>query len=120
MNQRGVALVADYLSQRPKGRIVRVVPASGGTRFSVISSPGEPDYLVAIEDVRDGRTHVVQTKEELETWLRSFREGRCYPASYGICELCSRTHSDRGLDLEVMPHCLRCTVELIEIQAERE
>ena len=115
MNQRAVALVADYLSQRPKGRIVRVVPAP---TYPATTSPGEPDYLVAIEDVRDGRTHVVQTKEELETWLRSFEEGRCYPASYGICELCSRTHSDRGLDLEVMPHCLRCTVELIEIQAD--
>lgn len=107
MNQRAVALVADYLSQRLKGRIVRVHEERAG------------DYLVAIEDVRDGRTHVVQTADELERWLRSFVEGRCYPASYGICELCGRTHSDRGLDLEVMSHCLRCTVELIEIDVDR-
>lgn len=107
MKQRAVAIVADYLSKRPKGRVVRVMKT------------GEDDYLMGIEDIRDGRTHVIENAEELGTWLRSFEEGRCYPASYGICGLCNRTHSDRGLDLEVMPHCLRCTVELLEVQAER-
>jgi hypothetical protein len=42
MKQRAVALVADYLSKRPTGRVVRVMKS------------GEDDSLMGIEDVRDG------------------------------------------------------------------
>ena len=60
MNQRAVALVADYLSKRPKGRIVRVKPMQEG------------DYLMAIEDVRDGRVHLVHSVGDFEVWIQSF------------------------------------------------
>ncbi len=64
MNQRGVAIVAEYLSMRPQGRVVRVEPI------------GDDDYLMAIEDVRDGRVQLIRSAGDLEVWLTSFRQGR--------------------------------------------
>jgi hypothetical protein len=44
MNQRGVTILATYLEKRCLGRMVRVRPV------------GDDDFIVAIEDLRDGRT----------------------------------------------------------------
>lgn len=57
MNQRGVTLIATYLKNRPLGRIVQVRPVS------------ENDYIVAIGDRRDGRTHLIHSSGDLRLWL---------------------------------------------------
>lgn len=106
MKQRAVALVADYLSKRPKGRVVRVMKT------------GEDDYLMGIEDVRDGRVQLIHDTSDLEAWLASFREGRCNQPVGAICGVCYRIHSDRDFDGELFPNCVTCQVELVEIFAE--
>lgn len=101
MNQRAVFLVARYLSKRPKGRVVRVKPV------------GPDDYVIGIEDVRDGRTHIVRTADDLERWLVTFTQGRCEPAAFGICGVCDRIHRDRDVDGEIFANCIRCAAELL-------
>lgn len=59
MNQRAVALVADYLSGRPRGRIVGLRTVRGG------------DYLMEIKDVRDGRVQLIRSVDDLEMWIKS-------------------------------------------------
>jgi hypothetical protein len=53
MKQRAVAIVADYMSRRPLGRVVG------------LKSIADDDYVLAIEDIRDGRVHVVRTPSDL-------------------------------------------------------
>jgi hypothetical protein len=106
MKQRAVVLVADYLSKRPKGRIVRVMPVAAD------------DYVIAVEDVRDRRTHVMRSVGDLEIWLESFRQGRCEPAALGICGVCDRIHNDSDVDGEIFSNCVRCAAELVEVYAE--
>ncbi len=65
MKQRAVAIVADYLSHRPLGRVVG------------LKAIAENDYVLAIEDIRDGRVHVTHTPGDLEPWLKSFKTGEC-------------------------------------------
>ncbi len=48
MKQRGVTIIATYLAKRPLGRLVQV------------RKVGDDDYMLAIEDVRDGRTHLTR------------------------------------------------------------
>ncbi len=107
MKQRAVVLLADYLSTRPKGRIVRVKPIA------------PDDYVIGIEDARDGRTHLIRTPGDLEQWLDSFRQGRCEAAAFGICGVCDRIHGDRDANGEILATCVSWAVELIEIAAER-
>lgn len=106
MNQRAVALVADYLSKRPKGRIVRVMPMQEG------------DYLMAIEDRRDGRVQLIQSIGDLERWIESFRQGVCVQPVGAICFVCDGIHTDRGLDGELFTNCVGCQVELLDVVAE--
>jgi hypothetical protein len=108
MNQRAVALVADYLSKRPKGRIVRVMPMQEG------------DYLMAIEDRRDGRVQLIQTVGDLDVWVESFRQGVCLQPVGAICFVCDRIHTDRGVDGELFTTCIGCQVELLDVVAEFE
>jgi hypothetical protein len=37
----------------------------------------ENDYLMAIEDIRDGGIHLIRTPGDLGRWLVSFKEGGC-------------------------------------------
>ena len=106
MNQRAVALVADYLSKRPKGRIVRVM------------SMQEDDYLMAIEDRRDGRVHLIHTVGDFEVWIQSFEQGRCLQPVGAICFVCDCIHTDRGFDGELFTNCIGCQVELLDVVAE--
>lgn len=106
MKQRAVTIVADYLSHRPLGRVV-------GLR-----AIADDDYLLAIEDVRDGRIHVVRTPSDLEPWLRSFRAGECLQPAFGLCGLCNSIHEDRDVDGEVFSYCIRCQAELVEVALE--
>ena len=71
MKQRSVEIVSDYLGHRPIGRIVGVRGLANPDQFSV-----------SVEDRRDGRTHVFLTTDHIETWLRSFRQGRCLQAGW--------------------------------------
>lgn len=106
MKQRAVAIVAEYLSQRPKGRIVAV------------KTVGEDDYVMAIEDIRDGRVHVVRTPKDLEPWLKSFKSGACVQPAFGLCGRCNRVHSDRDVDGEIFRTCIPCQADLIEVALE--
>lgn len=106
MNQRAVALVADYLSKRPKGRIVRVMPMQEG------------GYLMAIEDRRDGRVQLIHSIGDLEVWIESFRLGTCLQPVGAICSVCDRIHTDRDIDGELFTNCIGCQVELLDVVAE--
>jgi len=64
MNQRGVTILATYLEKRPLGRMVRV------------RNVGEDDFIVAIEDLRDGRTQLIHSSRDLRrcsgrSWMAS-------------------------------------------------
>ncbi len=107
MKQRAVTIIATYLSKRPLGRLVRVRPV------------GADDYIVAIEDVRDGRTHLIHSAGDLGQWLRSFKEGRCMRPVAAICGRCDRLHTDRDVDGELLANCIRCCAELMVVGAER-
>jgi hypothetical protein len=106
MKQRAVAIVADYLSKRPRGRVTRVLAV------------GEDDYVLAIEDVRDGRTHLLHSPADLEAWLESFRLGVCLQPVAAICGVCERIHTDRGFDDERLANCVGCHVGLVEVLTE--
>lgn len=106
MKQRAVAIVADYLSHRPLGRVVGLKPI------------GDDDYILAIEDVRDGRVHVARTPRDLEPWLESFKSGECLQPTFGLCSRCGDIHRDRDCDGEVFPNCVACQAELVEVALE--
>ena len=100
MKQRSIRIIADYLAHRPIGRIVTVIPVD------------HDDYLVSIEDRRDGREHVLFTPEDLEAWLESFHEGRCLIPSKGFCDCCGELHKDHDIDGELFELCTRCQAAL--------
>lgn len=106
MKQRAVALVADYLSKRPQGRIVRVKRVA------------EDDYLMAIEDRRDGRVQLIESVADLDAWIRSFDLGCCLEPKGALCGVCDRIHTDRDIDGELFRNCIGCQVELLEVAAE--
>ena len=106
MNQRGVTLIATYLSKRPLGRIVQVRPV------------GEDDYIVAIDDRRDGRTQLIHSSGDLRLWFESFRHGECLTPVAGICARCNKLHVDRDVDGELLANCIACAGELIGVGAE--
>ena len=106
MNQRSVAIIADYLSRRPLGRVVRVMKT------------GDDDYLMGVEDFRDGRVQLIHATSDLEVWLTSFKEGRCNQPAAAICGVCDRIHTDHGINGELFPNCARCQAELVEIYIE--
>ena len=106
MKQRAVAIFAEYLSIRPLGRVVAVQPI------------GDDDYVLAIEDVRDGRVHVARTPRDLEPWLRSFKSGECLQPAFGLCGRCSSIHTNRDVDGEVFRTCIPCQAELVEVALE--
>ena len=106
MKQRAVAIVADYLSHRPLGRVVG------------LKAIADDDYVLAIEDVRDGRVHVVRTPSDLEPWLKSFKNGECIQPAFGLCARCNEIHTDRDVDSEVFDNCITCQAELVEVALE--
>ena len=106
MKQRAVAIVADYLSHRPLGRVVG------------LKAIADDDYAMAIEDVRDGRVHVLRTPRDLEPWLKSFKTGECVQPTFGLCGRCNAIHADRDVDGEVFGNCIPCQTELVEIALE--
>ena len=106
MKQRAVAIVADYLSHRPLGRVVGLKPI------------GDDDYVLAIEDIRDGRVHVVRAPSDLEPWLKSFKNGECMQPALGLCGRCNAIHADRDVDGEVFSNCIRCQADLVEFVLE--
>ena len=106
MKQRAVAIVAEYLSHRPLGRVVG------------LKSIGDDDYVLAIEDVRDARVHLVRTPRDLEPWLESFKTGECVQPAFGLCGRCNAIHTDRDVDGEVFASCIPCQAELVEVALE--
>ncbi len=107
MKQRAVTIIATYLAKRPLGRLTRV------------RSAGLDDYMLAIEDVRDGRTHLIHSPDDLGVWLKSFKAGRCLQPAAAICGRCDKLHVDRDHDGELLANCIRCCGELIVVGAER-
>lgn len=127
MKQRVVALVAHYLEHRVRGRITRLRRVRSGSGSSGIQSPrpaqsveGEEDvdYIVSVQDVRDGRTHLLHSLQDLREWMMSFKTGECLRPVAAICEVCDRLHINRGPDGELAEHCTTCTLELIEIHED--
>jgi len=106
MKQRAVAILAEYLSQRPIGRI------------ACLKRVGEDDYVLAIEDVRDERVHVGRAPLDFEPWLRSVKERRFILPAFGLCGRCGEIHCDRDLDLEIFRTCFACQAELVELALE--
>ena len=106
MKQRAVAIVADYLSHRPLGRIVG------------LKAIADDDYVLAIEDARDERVHVGRTPRDFEPCLRSVKEGRYVLPPFGLCGRCGEIHCDRDLDLEMFRTCIPCQAELVELAVE--
>lgn len=107
MQQRAVTIIATYLERSRRGRLVRA------------RCVGRDDYIVAIEDVRDGRTQLLHSARELGTWLRSFKEGRCLQPGAAICGRCDRLHVDRDVDGELLENCIGCCTELMVLGAAR-
>lgn len=108
MNQRSITAIADYLAQRPIGRIISVLPLT------------HDDYVVSIEDRRDGREHVLTNYSDLETWLESFKAGECLKPSKGFCDCCCNPHFDHDTDGELFDLCIRCQTELTALALESE
>jgi hypothetical protein len=106
MKQRAVAIIADYLSHRPLGRVVG------------LKATGDDDYILAIEDLRDGRVHVVKTPGDLELWLKSFKTSEWLQPAFGLCGRCNGIHADRDIDGEVFGHCIPCQADLVEVAIE--
>ncbi len=106
MKQRAVTIIATYLAKRPLGRLTRV------------RSVGSDDYMLAIEDVRDGRTHLIHSPDDLGVWLKSFKAGRCLQPAAAICGRCDKLHVDRDVDNELLPSCIPCWTELSVVGAE--
>ena len=103
MKQRAVAIVADYLSHRPLGRVVG------------LKAIADDDYVLAIEDIRDGRVHLIHSPGDLGCWLKSFKSGVCLTATFGLCRRCDSVHADRDANGEVFGNCIRCQAELVEV-----
>jgi hypothetical protein len=106
VKQRAVAIVTHYLSHRPLGRVVGVKPI------------WDDDYVLAIEDLRDGRVHLAKTPRDLEAWLKSFKTGECLQPAFGLCGRCDGIHADGDGDGEVFGNCIRCQADLVEVAVE--
>lgn len=107
MKQRPVAIIAEYLSHRPLGRVVG------------LKAIAEDDYALAIEDIRDGRVHVARTPKDLEPWLASFKQGRLLRPTKAFCDCCGDIHSDRDTDAELFELCAHCQAELTAFAFEQ-
>lgn len=106
MNQRGVTILATYLEKRCLGRMVRA------------RKVGDDDFIVAIEDLRDGRTQLIHSSRDLRVWLQSFVNGECIIPAAAICSRCDKLHVDRDADDELLLNCIPCAGDLIEVGAE--
>jgi hypothetical protein len=100
LKERSIRIIADYLVHRPIGRIRSVLPV------------GDDAYVLAIEDRRGGREHVIEMSVDLEAWLKSFRQGRCLQPTRGFCDCCGAIHSDHDVDGELFELCTSCQSEL--------
>ena len=106
MKQRAVAIVAECLSHRPLGRPVGLKPIA------------DDDYVLAIEDLRDGRVHLIHSPGDLGRWLKSFKSGECLQPTFGFCSRCRDIHGDRDVDGEMFQTCIPCQAELVEVALE--
>lgn len=96
-----------YLSQEPSlGRIVQV------------RKTGDDDYIVAVNDRRDGRTQLIHSSGDLRLWVESFRHGECLIPVAGICARCNKLHVDRGVDGALLAQCITCCGALVEVGVE--
>ena len=106
MNRSELTRLATDLRKRPLGRIVQVRPV------------GDDDYIVAVDDRRDGRVQLIHSATDLQLWLESFRHGECLIPAAGICARCNKLHIDRDVDGELLATCISCAGELIGVGAE--
>ncbi len=87
-------------------------------RVGVLKQVGLNDYVLAIKDRRDGRTHLLWTPRELEAWLKSFEAGECLEPTVELCGRCDGIHSPRDVDGEMFANCIACQAELVEVVLE--
>lgn len=106
MNRRTVTALGRYVLRSGRGRLVdwRAV--------------GEDDYIAAVEDARDGRTHLLHTPRDTRHWFKSFERGVCERPVAGICSRCNRLHIHQDVDHEFLRDCIPCAGELIALGSE--
>ena len=106
MNRRTVIALGRYVLRSGRGRLVdwRTV--------------GDDDYIAAVEDARDGRTHLFHTSRDTRHWIETFSLGVCERPAVGICGRCNRLHTQRDVDGEMLAHCTACASELLVLGAE--
>jgi hypothetical protein len=68
--------------------------------------------------MRDGRIQLIHSTGALETWLTSFKQGRCHQPVGAICGVCDGIHADRDCDGELFQNCVPCQAELVEVFVE--
>lgn len=74
--------------------------------------------MLAVEDLRDGRVHLMRSARDLEPWIKSFKSGECVQPAFGLCGRCNGIHAVRDVDGEVFGNCIRCQAELVEVALE--
>lgn len=106
MNRRTVIALGRYVLRSGRGRLVdwRAV--------------GDDDYIAAVEDARDGRTHLFHTSRDTRHWIETFARGVCERPAVGICGRCNRLHTQRDANGEVLAHCPACAGELLVLRVE--
>lgn len=74
---------------------------------------------MSIENRRDGREHVLETPEDLETWLESFKRRSLLQPTKAFCDCCGAIHADRDTDGELFELCAACQAELAAFNFEQ-
>ena len=106
------------MTRRTLSALGRYVLRSGRGRLVDWRCVGADDYIAAITDSRDGRTHLFHTARDTRKWLETFSLGIRERPAVGICGRCNRLHTQRDVDGEMLRHCLTCASELLVLGAE--
>ena len=106
------------MTRRTLTALGRYVLRSGRGRLVDWRCVGADDYIAAVTDARDGRTHLFHTARDTRKWLETFVLGVCKRPPVGICGRCNHLHIHRDADGEMLRHCLSCAGELVVLGAE--
>lgn len=106
------------MTRRTLTALGRYVLRSGRGRLIDWRCVGQDDYIAAVIDSRDGRTHLFHTARDTRKWFETFVLGVCERPAVGICGRCNRLHTHRDVDREILRHCMTCAGELVVLGAE--
>lgn len=102
MKQRSVAILAEYLSHRPIGRIVDSSPLGTTTPYLRSKTTGMSESTSA-------------ARPRLRAVAALGEEGRYVLPAFGLCGRCGEIHCDRNLDLETFRTCIPCQADLVQL-----